>query len=40
MVCNRPHEIGIVSNRKVLRYGEHTTRDVLITRHVLREANL
>lgn len=32
VVCNRLHEIGIASNRVVVRHGEMNPRDVLITR--------
>jgi len=40
MACNRPYEIGIASNRVVVRHGENTTRDVLITRHIWKEIGL
>ena len=37
VACNRLHEIGIASNRVVVRHGETTTRDVLITRQIKKE---
>jgi len=38
VLCNRVHEIGITSNRVVVRRGENLTRNVLITRQFWREA--
>lgn len=35
IVCwNHKHEIGIASNREVVRHGEQIIQNVLITRHV------